>query len=1191
MHKNQEYSKQNSMPSNAHEQLKRKLQQLFKSKNQGPGDKRQENRTNLVSYNAKKKYSAGTLFLDQSPYATANSTVDIDNSNSMDADANNIGNVPQHCGSKSTKNNLKTRVNNNRKQNTNKVGSSTSKSPNTSKKESNSSSTIKAKARQHSNENQIRIDKTKQQNVKSHPVAKKEKMMKNCRKLENKQEMDNTIKKQGRKEDQVQESKKRPLPAKMVNEPNKKVKILRKKMDKSRNAYESDSETSGCTDSQNNFYSRNFVRSCGGGSEGGRGDGPRISCNVKKSYYYDDGGEYLYEENTDENEDDDTSDDDEDYVEDEESDSDFDCMSNTFESGQNEASYYFGSDDDDDVSYKPPKHFVEDLVIHKGTAYKRDLRPDDKVNFKMNISRAQIIELHDEETLVKKIEQPKAYKKEELQKLNHKQPLIANIENNNDQEQQQLQQQQQEFQQQQQEPQQQRELQQEEQRSDECPQLVPIAEEPEDTLEQTEESESSDCLGCDVEIHDSLTSDSNESWTSIDINDKYTLKNKKDTNITKEMERLSSVDVIDATDCIYQPKEDVDEAAITEKNVKMCSDDKNELPADKLSKFTDYDTKSTILITAIADIPSETSVTEGSCTHVAVSEDLNTLIYSGLVENSAEERNQNLEHFRSIFCNAVSNNLVLVLLKDPFYIYGTIRLTLLTGNVDLYGHSPPLYTELEVFSPRGCTVVEISPKTPEVNPNLTKDALIEFLKSYDTKFTVRDLRRLADTYNPKRDAVLLLKPNKESKRIKQQFKKFMDQNVFPNIKTLGIERPLYGSEYRLRCVINTSVSDDKCLRVPKEWHNFALHLNSKVMIAGGKAVGKSTLLRFLINKFLPHFHNILLIDLDIGQPEIFVPQTVSCTMIKQPLIGPGFLLNLEPDLALAVGHVNIVLCPHRYIHAAKDLIKYCLSQQQYGQIPWLINTMGYNKGFALELMSEIALQLMPTDVIQLQSRKDINNFDFALCADVLNNVPKRMFLENHEKGKQTPPIKAYELHLWDSPAERDNRYQKDWDMSAKDLRYANLLTRLSVPLTNTAEWLTDCKPMSAPLHRLKLLNLLENVSYTQEELINAIEANLVYLCHYRKGETSLECCGIGVVRGIDRQIDQIYLVPATSITRLKRVNCLAIGEMPLPSNIFTYQGPRVKEIAPYVYNTVDANASKSIKHFPRRLNETCFKKD
>uniref|UniRef100_A0A1A9UCT0 Polynucleotide 5'-hydroxyl-kinase NOL9 n=1 Tax=Glossina austeni TaxID=7395 RepID=A0A1A9UCT0_GLOAU len=1037
MPKNKEYSKQNSMPSKAHEQLKRKLQQIFKSKNEGPGDQKQ-GRTNLMNYNGK-KHTAGTLFLDQSPYATAKSTVDFDDNANIDT---NSANVHQRCESKSTKSQSKGIAKSNKKSNNNKVGSSASKRTSTLRKESNNS-TLKGKGRQPGqpgNQNQIRNEKVKQQNVKTQPIVKKEKAVKKCKRVENKKEIeiDKTVVQQVKKEDHEQECKKRPLPAKVANEANKKVKIFRKKVDKSRNVYESDSETTdGCTHRQNHFFSRNFVRGRGGTTEGGRGDGPGVRSNVKNTYYYDNDEEYLYEENSGNNEDELTSDGDDDYLEDGESDSDddFDYTSHSFESDQNETSYYFGSDDDGDVDYKPPKHFAEDLIIHK----------------------------------------------------------------------------------------------------------------------ETEEGELSDYFGC--EIHDSSLSDSNDSWVSIDINDKYTLRDRKNNNAIKKIEEMCSVDVIDATDCAYKPKEHVT-AATEEQSEEMCSEDGNQLPADKLSKFTDYEKESTVLITEFVDNTSDTSVTEKGSAHT-VCGDLNTLIYNKLAENSAEEKNQDLEHFRSIFCNAVMDNLVLVLLKDPFYIYGTIRVTLLTGNIDLYGHTPALYTELEVFSPRGCTTVEISPKASGMNPNLTKDALIEFLKSYDTKFTTRDLKRLADTYNPKRDAVLLLKPNKESKPIKQQFKKFMEQNVFPNIKTLGIERPLYGSEYRLRCVINTSAPEEKCLRIPKEWHDFTLQSDSRVMIAGGKAVGKSTLLRFLINKFLPHLHNILLIDLDIGQPEIFVPQTISCTTIKQPLIGPGFLSNLEPDLALAVGHINIVLCPHRYIHSVKDLIKYCLSKEEYCQIPWLINTMGYNKGFALELMSEIAQQLMPTDVIQLQSRKDINNFDFALFVDVLNNVPKRMFLENYEKNAETSPIKAYVLHLWDSPVvEKENRQQKD-----------------------------------APLHRLKLVNLLENVSYTREELINAIEASLVYLCHYREGETSMECCGVGVVRGIDHQIDQIYLVPATSITRLKRVNCLAIGEMPLPSTMFTYQGPRVKDTAPYVYNTVDANASKSIKHFPRRLHETCYKKN
>lgn len=59
-----------------------------------------------------------------------------------------------------------------------------------------------------------------------------------------------------------------------------------------------------------------------------------------------------------------------------------------------------------------------------------------------------------------------------------------------------------------------------------------------------------------------------------------------------------------------------------------------------------------------------------------------------------------------------------------------------------------------------------------------------------------------------------------------------------------------------------------------------------------------------------------------------------------------------------------------------------------------------------------------------------------------------------------------------------------------------------------------------------------------------------------------------------------------SASHLKLVNCLAIGEMPLPTSILTNQGSRVKNLAPFVYNTIAAKSSKAIKqiyHRPRKF--------
>lgn len=72
------------------------------------------------------------------------------------------------------------------------------------------------------------------------------------------------------------------------------------------------------------------------------------------------------------------------------------------------------------------------------------------------------------------------------------------------------------------------------------------------------------------------------------------------------------------------------------------------------------------------------------------------------------------------------------------------------------------------------------------------------------------------------------------------------------------------------------------------------------------------------------------------------------------------------------------------------------------------------------------------------------------------------------------------------------------------------------------------------------------------------------------------------MRAVDYHVRQIYLVPAMDISLIKHVNCLALGEMPLPNSIFTNQGSRVHKTAPFVYNTIEANASKAIKQIYHR---------
>jgi polynucleotide 5'-hydroxyl-kinase GRC3/NOL9 len=73
-------------------------------------------------------------------------------------------------------------------------------------------------------------------------------------------------------------------------------------------------------------------------------------------------------------------------------------------------------------------------------------------------------------------------------------------------------------------------------------------------------------------------------------------------------------------------------------------------------------------------------------------------------------------------------------------------------------------------------------------------------------------------------------------------------------------------------------------------------------LCGGKSVGKSTLLRVLVNTLLDNQRSansnnkgILVIDLDPGQAEFTAPGVMSAVLVKSPLLGPGYTQHLSPD--------------------------------------------------------------------------------------------------------------------------------------------------------------------------------------------------------------------------------------------------------------------------------------------------------
>ncbi|EDV55824.1 polynucleotide 5'-hydroxyl-kinase NOL9 [Drosophila erecta] len=521
----------------------------------------------------------------------------------------------------------------------------------------------------------------------------------------------------------------------------------------------------------------------------------------------------------------------------------------------------------------------------------------------------------------------------------------------------------------------------------------------------------------------------------------------------------------------------------------------------------------------------------------------------------------------SVFENSLKSNHVLAVIKEDLEVYGTLVLTLLSGQISVNGYRARRQEPITIYSPKGLTWVSISPtktKKPERN-EVNWDEL-------NKNFTRAQLDRIKSSYQSQTNAIVLLHRNTSAQRLVDTFGKHMAQNVFPLVNPSN--RPFNQSETLLHCLIQSS-DLSRTLQVPQVWNKLKFHATSRIIVAGGKGVGKSSLLRYLINRNLGQSPSILLIDLDIGQPEIFVPQTISCTVIDEPLLGPGFLFNRQPEHAIVVGHTNIVLCAEHYARAVIQLVQTIQNDAKCSNIPWLINTMGYNKGFGIELMALLVDRIRPTDLVQIASPILINNFDSALDWSSLSQIKPIIYSAEEFRVKEIPKYTLHKL-LSAVPAKEKGT----WSLSAKDMRYSNLLARLSSCLTGNAKSLTDCQPLGVSLETLKILHPTSK-DYSREELIRGMEANVVYLCHHGTGLP--QCLGIGVVRAIDYDRKELFLVPAMPLQKMPLVNCLILGgELTLPQGYFRDQGQGVSSSVPFVFILDDSKSSKSIQQIYHR---------
>ncbi|CAH1977386.1 unnamed protein product [Acanthoscelides obtectus] len=576
---------------------------------------------------------------------------------------------------------------------------------------------------------------------------------------------------------------------------------------------------------------------------------------------------------------------------------------------------------------------------------------------------------------------------------------------------------------------------------------------------------------------------------------------------------------------------------------KVQSDEEPDLVEEASSRFIDY-----IEIDDDDEYvePAEDSTVDSGTLHDVLSENtidvansvpnsgFNTLMLENQIysEESSHDAEDAEKHFQSVYevrkpkadYYSMNDDKIIVLRRNstlPFF--GLFKLKVIYGKVDILGYTLNEQSQaVNVYSPRGSAWLYIKNVTDASSTNLND--FVSFLESNEClrKVSVEETSAVIQCSRLNENKICFIE-------------KYISQQIFPD--DISNKLPQVAFEPKTGNVINTH----------QKWDELIDQINpsTKFMVTGGKGVGKSTFVRYTINRLLGRFKKVRMVDLDPGQSMFTAPGMVSVLNVSEPVLGPSFT-HLRQTERSYMSSIDVTRNPFIYVKAAKSLMDYVSKLDN--DVPTVINYMGFVQNLGLHIISSIITYVKPTDVVQINSKQKKKNFKSRLNIDLIK--------DNYDVFGHDPI--DFEFRLHELNALSDN--STGWTLEPRQLRELCVLAYLAELLPPNVFSLTSCHlPMyKVQLSTLKLMNLkCEQVSCAE------VNANLVALCDKEEQTDLFICYGYGVVRGGDTSSHYVVLLTPVDPEYLEKVVYLVQGDVALPPSVYMTPDEVIGKV-PYV---------------------------
>mmetsp|Transcript_37938 Transcript_37938/g.43333 ORF Transcript_37938/g.43333 Transcript_37938/m.43333 type:complete len:602 (+) Transcript_37938:112-1917(+) len=332
---------------------------------------------------------------------------------------------------------------------------------------------------------------------------------------------------------------------------------------------------------------------------------------------------------------------------------------------------------------------------------------------------------------------------------------------------------------------------------------------------------------------------------------------------------------------------------------------------------------------------------------------------------------------------------------------------------------------------------------------------------------------------------------------------------------------------------------------------------SRILICGGKSIGKSSMLRYLINRFITDQVSVALLDCDVGKPEFSPPGMLTLTIVNDPILSPLHLHVKKRHLgSFFFGSTNSRNNPTTYLEMISDLLSFytlyieehCSGDER--KMPLIINTDGWIKGFGFEILTTLVQNIRPTFVLQLTS----NLPSKSLCLDPI--LPKESTLLSI-KGYATSDDKLIPTHLLQNLKISTYFLEDDtiWDRVKIDA------TRMIADYEcEIAKTLSKKKPYLVSLESVKCELAGQPVN---ERNLDVINSSIVGLVIRQKERRHPLCVGLGIIRGIDKKNSTLYVLSPVLQKELMLVDTI-IGSESLSLPVECIHLGKYSEAFPYL---------------------------